>query len=94
MVKKDYLITSINFGGKNHPSRIIAQKLRRKLGRVGFSKFIRDMLLIQTDDIDNAEKKVLMFEYYKIKIKAGRAMQEKADLCNRLEKLGVDVDDL
>jgi len=95
--KKKSGITTINLGNEKDLSRIISDKLKKKVGNKGFSKVIRELLIsnfstkedFKTTQIQQlkTERKFLMLEIKRIQ----RRILDNAD---KLTELGYELKDL
>lgn len=94
---KKYLIKTVNLGEVGHPSRILAEMYLKKYGKNEFSSLIRKLIMLflsEKPEFDNWKKETLIFERKEL----GKQISEISDkLCKnaeKLEKLGVDMEDI
>jgi len=94
MKKKKYLTSTINFGADGTPSRAIAEKIKNKVGKAGFSKVIQDLLIenfSRKKEFDDVKIANLLFERKMLSQQVQEISKKLQENSDKLEKLGVDV---
>lgn len=94
---KKYLTKTINLGEAGNPARILAEKYIEKYGKQEFSALCRKLLMIFLSD--KAEFKdwkiqALISERKELQSKIPQISEKLCANAEKLEKLGVDINDV
>jgi hypothetical protein len=94
---KKYLTKTINLGEVGHPARILAEKYIEKFGKQEFSALCRKLIVIFLSDnpeFKDWKIKSLINERKELQAKIPEISDKLCANADKLEKLGVNINDL
>jgi len=94
---KRYLTKTINLGEAGHPARILAEKYLEKYGKQEFSALCRKLIVIFLSDKEEHKDwkiQALIHERKNLQSEIPEISKKLCDNAEKLEKLGVNIDDI
>ena len=94
---KKYLTKTINLGEIGNPARLLAEKYTEKYGKQEFSALCRKLIVIflsDKEEFKDWKKLALIHERKELQSQIPEISKSLCENAEKLEKLGVNIDDI